>query len=90
MSIIVAGNLFIKSGLRDQFIKQSYDSITQARITEKCEDFAVSPDPIDPTRVNIFEKWESQSALNAFRESGPENELLSLVESFDVSEYQLR
>src|SRR5919201_3131105 len=31
-------------------------------------------DLVDPGRVNIFERWESQSAVDAFRSSGPDDE----------------
>jgi len=89
MAIIVAGKLTIKSGARDEFIKQSREAILRARKKEACEDFSVSPDPIDLKRVNIFEKWQSRSALNAFRGSGPESDFFSLVESFDVDEYEI-
>ena len=89
MAIIVAGKLLIRLGSRDEFIEKSRESILLARENEACLDFSVSPDPIDMNRVNIFEKWESHSELNAFRESGPENNMFSLVESFDVNEYEI-
>lgn len=89
MAIIVAGKLFVKSGSRDEFIEKSREAIVKARENEACEDFSVSPDPIDVNRVNIFEKWESHSALDAFRNSGPESDIFSLVESFDVNEYEI-
>ena len=89
MTIIVAGKLLIKSGRRDEFIEKSCEAIMLARTHDACEDFSVSPDPLDLNRVNIFEKWESRSALVEFRESGPETDIFSLVESFDVKEYEL-
>lgn len=89
MGIIVAGTLIIKSGSRDEFIEKSHEAILQARNNKACEDFSVSPDPIDMNRVNIFEKWKSPSELNKFRDSGPDNGMFSLVESFDVNEYEI-
>jgi len=89
MAIIVAGKLIIKSGWRNEFIEKSREAILQARNNEACVDFSVSPDPIDMNRVNIFEKWKSRSELNVFRESGPENDMFSLVKSFDVNEYEI-
>ena len=89
MAIIVAGILTIKPGSRDEFIEKSREAILQARINKACEDFSVSPDPIDLNRVNIFEKWKSRSALDAFRNSGPESNIFSLVESFGVNEYEI-
>ena len=89
MSIIVAGKLAIKPGYRDEFVEKSCEAILQARENHECEDFSVSPDSIDSNRVNIFEKWSSQSALEAFRNAGPESDVFSLVESFNVKEYQI-
>ena len=89
MPIIVAGQLTIKSKCRDAFIEQSRDAIMLARKDEACDDFSVSSDPIDVNRVNVFEKWKTRQALDAFRASGPANDTFSLVESFDVNEYEV-
>jgi quinol monooxygenase YgiN len=89
MAIIVAGKLTIKLGLRDVFVARSVEAVIAARRNPACEDFSVSPDPVDSDRVNIFEKWRSKSDLYAFRNSGPESDLFSLVESFDVQEYEV-
>lgn len=89
MAIIVAGKLTIKPGRRDEFIARSIDAVVQARAHDSCEDFSVSADPVDSTRVNIFEKWQSRAALNAFRNAGPESDLFTLIESFDVHEYEV-
>lgn len=89
MAIIVAGKLTLKSGKRDEFIKQSLEAILQARRLEACEGFSVSADPIDENRVNVFEKWTSRAALEAFRNSGPDNDSFTLVECFNVKEYEI-
>lgn len=89
MAIIVAGKLTIKAGFRDEFVEKSKQAILLARKNKACQDFSVSVDPIDSNRVNIFEKWKSRPALDGFRASGPESDLFSLVESFDVKEYEV-
>ena len=87
--MIVAGSLKIKEGFRAEFIKGSTNAIIQARKAEGCNDFSVSEDPIDVNRVNIFEKWTSREALEKFRESGPEDDIFSLVDAFNVQEYEI-
>jgi quinol monooxygenase YgiN len=89
VAIIVAGKLKLKRGSRDEFIEKSCKAISQARVLHACEDFSVSPDPIDENRVNIFEKWIARVPLDEFRNSGPDNDSFSLVESFDVNEYEI-
>jgi quinol monooxygenase YgiN len=46
--------------------------VEKARGTTGCLDFAITADLIDPGRVNIFERWESQAAVKAFRKSPPQ------------------
>jgi quinol monooxygenase YgiN len=89
MVTIVAGKLMIKPGLRDEFIEKSREAIMQARENEFCDDFSVSPDPVESDRVNIFENWKSRSALDAFRNAGPESDIFLLVEAIDVNEYEI-
>lgn len=56
---------------------------------DACEDFSVSPDPLDENRVNIFEKWIARGPLDEFRNSGPDNDSFSLIDAFDVKEYEI-
>ena len=84
MTIIVAGKLTIKPGSRDEFIEKSREAILQARKNEDCEDFSVSPDPIDFDRVNIFEKW------NDFNHDNDQNlGSTTLTPAFDLTTYPL-
>jgi quinol monooxygenase YgiN len=39
-----------------------------------CLDVAICADLVDPGRVNIFERWESEAALETFRSSGADTE----------------
>jgi len=89
MPIIVAGKLIVKTGLRDDFINASLEAISIARKHKSCDDFSVSSDPLDLNRVNIFEKWASRSALDEFRQGSSENQSFSMVESFDIGEYEI-
>lgn len=89
MAILVAGKLTIKPGHRDDFVRRSQEYVSQARTHPSCGDFSVSPDPLDASRVNIFEKWDSATAMQDFRNSGPESDIFSLVESFEIQEYEV-
>lgn len=86
MTIIVSGRIFIKPGRRDTFIERSLHAVIAARQASGCLDFAVSPDPIEKNRVNIFEKWRSRGELLAFRGSGPEDGIASLIEVLQIDE----
>ena len=54
-----------------------------------CLDFALSADIVDPGRINIFERWESQEAVEAFRGSGPSDEQGAAMLSAEVAEYDV-
>jgi hypothetical protein len=56
---------------------------------ERGLDFAITADLIDTGRVNIFERWESQAAVETFRSSGPSNEEGAAMLSASVAEYDI-
>jgi quinol monooxygenase YgiN len=63
--------------------------VEQARRAAGCLDFAITADLIDPSRVNIFERWESQAAVETFRSSGPRDDQSAAILSASVAEYDI-
>jgi len=86
--IIVAGYLRVTSTNRDTVLAHAHEAIRLARGTPGCQDFALSPDPIDPERVNVYERWTDRTVLNAFRGRAPENQLDPLIGSVHVAEFE--
>jgi quinol monooxygenase YgiN len=66
--IIVAGTLRIDPTDRAEYLDAVSVATALARSTPGCLDFAQSADPIEPDRINIFERWESDAHLEAFRD----------------------
>lgn len=87
--IIVAGKLKIAEGRRDEFLDSSRPAMIQARQTDGCIDFTVAADPLEENRVNIYEAWESENQLNAFRGDGPDDAMNELISSADVFQKEL-
>ncbi|MEM9880418.1 MAG: antibiotic biosynthesis monooxygenase family protein [Pseudomonadota bacterium] len=85
--IVVAGSIFLAPGTRDAFLSRSSSAISQARKTPGCLDFCVSADTLQEDRVNIFELWSSRAALDGFRDTGPSDDLVTLIVRADVTEY---
>ena len=77
--IIVSGRMKIKAGKRQSFLAASLDAIQAARKTSGCGDFIVAADPIEEDRVNIYEEWDSENALLAFRGDGPDDGMTNLI-----------
>lgn len=82
-----AGHLRVTPGSRDRFVARSLAAVIAARAVRGCLDFAVSADPVDPDRVNIFERWESEDALRAFRASGPNDDLFDDIVAASITEH---
>ncbi len=58
-----------------------------ARNTHGCLDFVVAADPIEPDRVNVYEAWQSESDLIAFRQDGLDDDLSSLIVRAEVAQH---
>jgi len=85
--VIVAGHLIVDPGQREAYLESCLEVVEQARRTDGCLDFALSADLVDPARVNILERWESQEAVEAFRGEGVQGEQAAAIRSASVAEY---
>lgn len=84
--VIVAGHVIVEPAQRDDYLVGCVEVVRQARRAAGCLDFALSADLIDPGRVNILERWESQAAVDAFRGDGPGDEQGAAIVSASVAE----
>ncbi len=85
--LIVAGHLAVAPEDRDAFVAASGAAVAQAREAPGCLDFAVTADTLNPQRVNVFERWESEVALLAFRGAGPSGAMAARILDADVRRY---
>ncbi|NJM08134.1 antibiotic biosynthesis monooxygenase [Candidatus Gracilibacteria bacterium] len=85
--IIVSGRIYVHPGTRQDFVTSSAEAVVQARRTPDCRDFVVAADPLEPDRVNIYEEWESEEALLAFRGDGPGEDLGASILRAEVSRH---
>jgi quinol monooxygenase YgiN len=87
--VIVAGHITVDAEQRESYLAGCMRVVEQARGTAGCLDFAITADPIDPGRVNVFERWESQAAVKTFRKRGPRNKSGAAMLSGSVAEYDI-
>lgn len=85
--LIIAGWLRITPGQRDAYLEACHGVVELARRAEGCLDFALSGDPLDPDRINVYERWASSTDLDRFRGSGPEPAQLAEIVEADVARY---
>jgi quinol monooxygenase YgiN len=87
--VIVAGHIIVKPDRRERYLAGCVSVVEQARRAPGCLDFSITADLIDPGRVNIFERWETQEAVATFRGSGPSEEQGAEMLAASVSEYDV-
>ena len=84
--VIVAGHLVVDPEQRETYLDGCREVVELARSADGCLDFAISADLLDPARLNVYERWESQDAVESFR-AGVSEEQTALIRSAIVSEY---
>ena len=65
--VIIAGWCTVDPKRRDEAVESFKALVLRARRAPGCLDVAFTADPVEPNRVNIFELWQSEAALNAWR-----------------------
>jgi quinol monooxygenase YgiN len=70
--VIVGGRITVEPEQRESYLAGCMSVVERARRADGCLDFAITADLLDPGRVNLFERWESQAAVKAFRRSAPQ------------------
>ena len=66
--LIVAGHFDVDPAQRDEFLAGRVDSIRSTRSEGGCLEYVMSADPVDTTRVMLFERWADQAAFDAHME----------------------
>ena len=87
--VIVAGHIMVNPQQRESYLAGCVGVVEQARRAPGCLDFAITADLLDPGRIDIFERWESQEAVETFRGSGPSDEQGAAMLSASVAEYDV-
>ena len=90
VSIIVAGHLTVDAGNRDDYLRSCAPVVAAARGADGCLEFAIGADLVDPTRINVYERWRDRSTLEAFRDQGPDDAQMSTLIAIEVGEYRVQ
>jgi quinol monooxygenase YgiN len=87
--VIVAGHITVEPQRREAYLAASVSVVDWARGAAGCLDCAIGADLIDPGRVNLFERWESQAALETARGNAPGFEQAEAMLSVSVADYDV-
>jgi quinol monooxygenase YgiN len=89
MALIVAGKVYVDPKDRNRFVESHRDIVVQARKQPGCLDLAISADPTEMGRINIFEHWESQEKLDAWRAIAPPPSASLDIELVEVFKHEI-
>jgi quinol monooxygenase YgiN len=89
--LIIAGTLRVDPADRDAYLELVGRATGMARSQPGCLDFAQSADPLEPDRINIYERWETDADLQAFRDLPGDDDSASVppIRSADVRRFQI-
>jgi quinol monooxygenase YgiN len=63
--VIVGGTFDVDPAQRDAFLAERLGMMLASRDEDGCLEYTYAADPLEPGRVILFERWESQAALDA-------------------------
>jgi len=85
--LIIAGSLILDPDDREPFLAANADVVALARQVSGCLDFVQAADPLDAGRINVFERWDSEEHLLAFRGAGQPASDSPPIRSAEVKRY---
>lgn len=87
--LIIAGWLRVDPDARASYLDGCAAVVAQARNAPGCLDFALTADLLDPARIDVYERWETDEQLLAFRGSGPDAGQAAQILDAEVHEYRV-
>ena len=90
--VIVGGVFSVDPAEREAFLAGRLDLMRTSRREPGCLEYTFSADPIEPGRVLLFERWESQEALDrhlAALKDGPRSDPGVVAESTSIVLYDV-
>ncbi|MFI0422399.1 putative quinol monooxygenase [Spongiactinospora sp. 9N601] len=87
--IIISGKLYVAADARDAYLAGCAEIVEQARTAPGCLDFALSADLVEPGRINVYERWESDADVERFRGAGQEEDQAVQIQAAEVRKYRI-
>lgn len=87
--LIIAGHLVVAPTERDAYVDECVATVVAARAAPGCLDFSITADTADPARIRVYERWEGEDQLFAFRGSGPSDAQQTAIVDADIKRYTI-
>lgn len=82
--LTIAGHLVVDPTERDAYVDECAATVQAAYAAPGCLDFSITADTVDAARVRVYERWEDEDQLLAFRGSGPSDAQQTAILDADV------
>lgn len=87
--VIIAGWFTVDPNKRDEVVQAHEDLMKRARQAPGCLDLAITADPVDPSRVNNFEHWQSEEDLESFRAVANPPKQITPILSVEMQKHEI-
>ena len=87
--VIVSGQLSVDPAERASYLVGCREAVALGRAAAGCLDFAISPDLLDAGRINVYERWDNEIDLLAFRGEGPDEDQQVAMLDASVRRYEV-
>lgn len=87
--VIISGRVYIDEDKRDEYVAQFSDLMARARNHPGCLDLVIAADPLEADRINNYEAWESEEALEKWRKAADAPNLSFDEERSEVQKHQV-
>jgi quinol monooxygenase YgiN len=65
--IIISGKVYVAAGERAIYVSKFAEMVQRARAFPGCIDLVIAADPLESDRINMYECFESEERLAAWR-----------------------
>ena len=87
--LIIAGHVAVAADQRDAYVAGCVGVVEAARAAPGCLDFSITADSVEPEQVRIYERWETEEQLLAFRGDGVGEDQQAAILDADVKRYTI-
>lgn len=87
--IIISGHLLVDPAQRGSYLGATAGVAPQARAAAGCLEFVQVADPVEADRIVVYERWESDADLEAFRGAGASVEGTPELLGAEVAKYRI-
>lgn len=87
--ILIAGKLYVAAEHRAQYLASMEELIRHSRVKKGCLDFIMAADPVEESRINLFELWETEQDLRHHQATANPPEPITSIISEEVKKYKI-